>query len=476
MTNLQTELAQQRRWQPRRGRTVPTIFDQFLRKEFASTDELEATTRQLLARVLKWAASQVPHYREVFGNLQLSSEELTKPEHLTQLPVLTKLDVQQKGTHLRADTLPRGEKARGLSRSSGTSGRGITEVIHTQSSQLLSGFLKQRELRWFRYDPSQKLAWIRLPSQMPPGPNGKPLEAGEALTLPGWPMLANYFDTGPFVCFGITNTIDAQLAWLDQERPAYLMSYAESLEHLAFGRAEQEKPEYLQGLLAISEQVTNGMRDKIERTFATDLAENYGLNEVGVVASRCPEGGRFHVHTEACIVEIVDSDGQPVTAGQHGRLLVTTLSNPAMPLIRYDTGDLAVPSSGPCLCGRTLPSFERILGRYSRIAYLPEGTLGIVGAVREAIESSPESVIGPLREFQLQQFRSRHFELRIFSTQPLDSSFEHAVLAAYREKAGAEDGKLTIVNVEQIKRAPGGKFRDFVSEFEPDPATESSPI
>lgn len=474
MTDLQTELKEQHRWRARPGVTVPAVFDQFLRQEFASPDEQRALAYQRLTRVLQWACNQVPHYAKTFAEYELSVEALSKLEDLTKLPMLTKLEVQQQGEHLRAQILPRGEKISGLSRSSGTSGRGITEVVHTQSSQTLSGFLKQRELRWFRYDIKRKLAWIRLPSQMPPDSNGKPLNTGETLRLPGWPMLARFFETGPFVCFAITNPIEEQLQWLEQEQPAYLMSYAESLEHLAFARTEPAPPSYLRGLLAISEQVTSGMRKKIERTFTTSLAENYGLNEVGVVASRCPEGGRFHVHTEACLVEIVDDDGLPVSPGKHGRLLVTTLSNPAMPLLRYDTGDLAVPSTGPCPCGRTLPSFERILGRYSRIAFLPEGTLTVAAAVREAIEALPETLIGPLREFQLQQFRTRDFELRVLSTKPLDSRFDTAVHAAYNQAMGTNDGKLSIVNVENIERAKGGKFRDFISEFEPELSDDSS--
>lgn len=96
---------------------------------------------------------------------------------------------------------------------------------------------------------------------------------------------------------------------------------AESLEHLSFAWGPRPPSPWLGGLLGISEQVTPGMRNKVERTLKASLHENYSLNEVGIVASRCPEGERFHVHREVCIVEIVDDAGIPVAAGQTGRPL-----------------------------------------------------------------------------------------------------------------------------------------------------------
>ena len=55
-----------------------------------------------------------------------------------------------------------------------------------------------------------------------------------------------------------------------------------------------------------------------------------------------------------------------------------------MPLIRYDTGDLAQAVEGPCPCGRTLPSFGEIAGRYRRFAGLPDHTRDRVRVLQRA--------------------------------------------------------------------------------------------
>src|SRR5262245_47593027 len=109
------------------------------------------------------------------------------------------------------------------------------------------------------------------------------------------------------------------------------------------------------------------MRRHIEATIGAPVEQGYGLNEIGVVATRC-SAGRYHVHIDHCHVEILDDDGEPCPPGESGRLIVTGVRNLAMPLIRYDTGDIATSVPGPCSCGLTLPAFGDLVGRYSRIA------------------------------------------------------------------------------------------------------------
>ena len=56
---------------------------------------------------------------------------------------------------------------------------------------------------------------------------------------------------------------------------------------------------------------------------------------------------------EGVIVEIVTpGTGDPVSEGEIGEVLVTTL-NPDYPLIRFATGDLSAVASGKSECGRT---------------------------------------------------------------------------------------------------------------------------
>ena len=204
------------------------------------------------------------------------------------------------------------------------------------------------------------------------------------MTLAGWLRVEADFVTGPALAFNIMNTPEDRIAWLRTYQPDHLLSVSEDLEHLAFTAGDEIVARTLKGVEAISDQMTPTMREHIEHSFGCPIHQNYGLNEIGLVATRC-DAGRYHVHSEHCIVEIIGPDGKSVAPGETGRLIITGLNNWVMPLLRYDADDLAIAVDGPWPCGRTLPSFGDVVGRYSRVAFLPEGTIIILEALRAAI-------------------------------------------------------------------------------------------
>ena len=79
-----------------------------------------------------------------------------------------------------------------------------------------------------------------------------------------------------------------------------------------------------------------------------DLAEAYecpvldidGLHETRPIAVS-PDGGPFRLLPRRVHVEIMNADGQPVPAGDHGEIVVTVGENPLRPLVRYRTADHA---------------------------------------------------------------------------------------------------------------------------------------
>jgi len=453
-------------WQPRQKYSRMSFHHQLAANEFLSEDEQISRQTKSLSLVLAHAEKQIPYYKDLFKNSGTSSQDINVSSDLTGLPVLTKFDIQNNADRLRAQTLPPGHTHNNFTQSSGTTGR-PTRVYQTNQSNLMFTLLKQRELRWFRFNPMSSLASIRLPSQLPRHPEGKEIQMGETFRLQAWPYVGRYFQTGPYLCYSVINPVDDQAVWLSQRQPDYLLTYSETLEHLAFAYKNKETPGSIKALIAISEQLTPGMRTHIESKFSTPIFQNYGLNEAGIVAARCKEGGRYHVHTEHCMVEIVDDNGLACSPGKTGKIVVTVFSNLAMPLIRYDTDDLAQAVEGPCPCGRTLPSFGEIEGRYSRIAFLPENTLALVGSIREALEKMPAELSKNLRQFQIHQFKDDSFELRLFTPGGMNNNFPARIQSAWLKAIGNTQARLNIIEVKEIPRGPGGKFQDFTSDYFP---------
>jgi phenylacetate-CoA ligase len=464
MTNLAAERAEQQRW-IHRLRWPSPAYNALLEREFEDAERCHARTMRKLSAILGFSAVNVPHYRRLFKEIGADPNAPELLSVLPSLPILRKLDLRDNEAAFRAERLPEGERVESDAKSTGTTGMPV-RVRHTARSMWMFSLLKQREYRWFRFDPGGTLAMIRPPRTLVRRPDGSEISDGESFQLSTWPNVGGDFSTGPAFAFSILNPPEIQIAWLHQIRPDHVLILSATLEHLAFVAGEQRPCESLKSVLAISEQLTPDMRTHVERSFGVPIHQNYGLNEIGIVAARC-ESGRYHVHSEHCLVEIIGADGRAARPGKTGRIVVTGLSNLAMPLIRYDADDLAIAVEGPCACGRTLPSFGEIIGRYSRFAFLPERSFTMLEAVRATILKMPPAQIHDLRQFQLHQFRDGRFELRLLARAPLPDTFAEQVNAAWAKAVRSSEQVLSLRYVDSIERAPGGKYQVFTSDFVP---------
>ncbi len=106
------------------------------------------------------------------------------------------------------------------------------------------------------------------------------------------------------------------------------------------------------------EMTTRGHRRAIGAVLDSPLYSIYGATEAGVLFMEC-EAGRLHHNARHSHIEIADG-GNGI-----GRVIVTTLGRPWMPLLRYDLGDWVRLASGPCKCGLDTGGYllERIEGR-----------------------------------------------------------------------------------------------------------------
>ena len=463
MTSLAEERAEQLRWTSRLRRPMPD-YDRLVENEFRPPEEQNAQSARGLGAMLRFAVREVPYYRNRVRSSDADALRDDPLSALAALPVLSKLDVMDAGRALMAERLPPGEKVGSLWRSSGTTGRPIS-VVYSQRSGLMFNFLAQRSSRWHRLDPSGTFAEMRIPSLLSRGADGHELASGETDRRPYWRTM-EHFATGPYVATSVIAPAEQLIEWLRRERPDYLMTYSETLELLARASGDERPVDSLKAVVAISEQLTPSMRAYTERRFGTPVHQVYGLMEFGLVGARC-DAGRYHIHNEHCLVEIIDESGRPCEAGQTGRVVITTLTNVVMPLIRYDTGDLAEAVSGQCPCNRTLPSLGDIVGRYSRIAFLPPQTMARVAALRETIENMPTELARDLREFQIHQFADNRMELRFVArSAPPDAFFEH-LRAEWAKVADQGEPELAMRRVDEIPRSPGGKTEVFTSDFMP---------
>jgi phenylacetate-CoA ligase len=115
------------------------------------------------------------------------------------------------------------------------------------------------------------------------------------------------------------------------------------------------------------------MTARITAGLGAPFANIYGTNELGTIAAACGRSPGMHVFEDIFLVEVFQH-GHCAAAGQVGRLVVTDLTNTAMPLIRYEVGDVGRLHTAPCPCGRKTARVE-ILGRLQEVLDTTSGPL-----------------------------------------------------------------------------------------------------
>ncbi len=115
-----------------------------------------------------------------------------------------------------------------------------------------------------------------------------------------------------------------------------------------------------------AERWGEGTRKRIESLLGVETFDIYGLTELWGPGTgiECERHDGIHIWNDHYHVEIVDPETlEPVSPGEVGELVVTTLHKEATPLIRYRTRDLSYLYPDPCPCGSPYPRIGRIQGR-----------------------------------------------------------------------------------------------------------------
>jgi phenylacetate-CoA ligase len=156
------------------------------------------------------------------------------------------------------------------------------------------------------------------------------------------------------------------------------------------------------------EFVSEGTRRDLRETLGAEVFVHYGAAEMGSMAFECPEHAGMHTNADAIICE-VNKEGGPASPGEAGSVVLTNLENEAMPLIRYEIGDVAVPEEEErCACGSCFPKLRAVYGRRSEGLVTSSGDRIPQGIVCEFLEST----MG-LRDYQLIQKEINRIIVRV---------------------------------------------------------------
>jgi phenylacetate-CoA ligase len=140
-------------------------------------------------------------------------------------------------------------------------------------------------------------------------------------------------------------------------------------------------------------------------------------------------------------------------------VVVTDLTNRAMPLLRYQVGDVAVLDERRCPCGRGLPLLQRLEGREADYVVTPDG--GLISGI-SLTENFALHVPG-LAQLQIVQESLRRFVFRIVKGLDFNARSLERIDSLVGERFGP-DIAYTCEYVARIPQEPSGKYRFCISK------------
>ena len=432
-------------WKEKRIRFSRSFFDflnQYKNMEYWTSEQIIEYKKVNLRNTVVNAFDSVPYYRNLIPRLELTPQVISCLSDLKKLPVLSKEDVRQNQQALLSEKFDLADLQE--YHTSGTTGTALT-FFKTRNS-----IAKQWAI-WYRHRARFDCDLGDLHVNF----TGKKVVPASQSKPPYWRYNAaynQYLINMPHIS---KSKIRAIVDFLNTIKPVFYSGYPSiiaevarlAIDHNLFLKDEC-KPKYI---FCGAENTLDYQKDVLELWTGAIITDQYGLTEGNCNMSRC-EHGNYHEDFEFCHIECIDPELLP-NGRIRGRLIGTSFSNPAMPLIRYDTGDVAVwaPEGYKCPCGRNSIVIESIEGRIDDSIKLLDGRR----VMRfDYIFKGTDSI----QEAQVCQYKEGEVVIKIVFRDHYSSQVEDDLKSAFSHWICSET-TVIIRQVDSIEKSSSGKFR-----------------
>jgi phenylacetate-coenzyme A ligase PaaK-like adenylate-forming protein len=428
-----------------RGYRFPTLLRQYLAQYEAGI--APQTAPNALSGLLLHCQQMVPYYTELLSDISPNQIRRNPCNVLHRLPVLTKELIRANFNRLQSeDNSQRNCQTNTSGGSTGEPVQLIQDDEYRDASAAIQ-WLSHHQLGCSLGAPHVRL-W-GSERDLESGTKSPKARFFNWLTNTTW---MNAFAMSPERMREFIDT-------LNRTRPRLVVAYAQAIYELARFAERQQIPVAPQrAVLTSAGTLYPFMREKIAQVFRCEVYNLYGSREVSDIAWELPGLKGLWAPPWANFIEIVDENGAPVPAGTEGNILVTCLTNYAMPLVRYcigDRGALLPESEAPQgvqmlshVSGRTVDTFRRsdqtlIDGEYfTHLLYFRPW----------------------LWKFQVVQKSYNRILFRLVSTNGKPPTEELDEIASRSRLAMGEDCNVEFEFCDELPPLRSGKFRYTISE------------
>lgn len=407
-------------------------------------EEIKRIQSEGLCVLIKHAYENVPYYHKTFKEAGVKPNDIKNSEDLVKLPILTRSDVRENFNDLIATNFP---KEKLVPNATGGSTGEPLQFYVTKESEAWGAAAAHRAYEWYGYEVGDKIAYLW----------GSPVDSSAQERTRK--KLSNFVFRRTYLnAFNMSEEEMERFAQkLIKFKPKAIIAYASA----AYIFSRYVKNKGIEGIrpkviISQAEKLFDYQREMIEEILECKVFDFYGSREIYTMASECIEHAGYHISAENIVLEFV-RNGKHVSLGEKGNILVTNLHNYAMPFIRYENGDIGVPTNETCSCGINLPLMKSIEGRITDAL--------VIGGT---IISSPSLTLvfknHPIKQYQLVQETENKIVIKIVKAEGYSPKNTEELYITMRKIVGDNVG-LDILFIDNIPPAKSGKHKFIIQNL-----------
>ncbi len=436
-------------WHLSKEYELPGLHKEFkgLKKErILSTNEWKELRNQRLRQLLIHVKNYIPYYKKIFKEINFDPETVKLPDSLGRIPILTKEIIRNNLSQLIDPNVNRSliyENATGGS--TGVPLKFYQDYKYQTIATAIDTYVKE----WWGIKPYDRIASIW-------GADREFNDINLKEKFYQWRFRYKSINAFRMNDENMLKFFNILKRW----KPPYLTGYSSALEALAI-LAQKYNIENLKfkAIRSSAEVLWPHQRKIIEETFNSPVYNFYGSRETNNLAAECSEAKRLHLISTWRYIEITDEKGNPLPDGKVGYIVVTDLSNYAMPFIRYRNEDMGSIDEELCPCGRPSPVLKDLLGRSSDLIRTPKGEI-IHGEFFTHLFYGSNGI----KRFQIHQKALDHVIIRYEQTGELTKDYMNKIVDKIQDRMG-EGVKVDVEVWDEIPIPPSGKYRFTISEI-----------
>lgn len=218
----------------------------------------------------------------------------------------------------------------------------------------------------------------------------------------------------------------------------------------------------INGVITYAENLTKKQREIISQAFGCKVYSRYGTEELGILGGQIDNESDFILNTCNYVIEVLKlNEDVSVQSGETGRVVVTDLHSDAFPLIRYETGDMAILGEVFEENKGWAKSLKSLSGRVIQMIYATNGEKRYPLYFENIIEK-----IKVFAQYQLIQETAKEFTLKLVPNASFNiNEFSETPLLNEMQDWLGLDAQIKIQLVNDIEMLPSGKRPSIINKL-----------